>query len=334
MDSISLEHGAGGKLSHDLFTQVFASKYGNRHLKKAADKAVVRIGNRRIAFTTDAFIMSPRKVPGCSLGALSIHGTVNDLLTCGAKPMYVSASFVVEEGFALEELGGIAADMASAAKKCGVEIVTGDTKVVERGKADGAFVVTSGIGEVLSRVNVSGGNARPGDSVIITGSVGRHGVAVLIARGEFGLATEIKSDCRSLTGLILPLLKKHGSMIHSLRDPTRGGIGTTLNEIALESKTCVHVREADIPVDSSVKAACDLLGMDPLYMACEGVMAIVVDPRVESPVLRALRKRGAKEAASIGRVVSAPKGRVLMTTSVGGTRNVGMLRGISLPRIC
>jgi len=334
MDRISLEHGAGGKLSHDLFTRVFASKYGNRHLSRAADKAVLRIGNRRIAFTTDAFIMSPRKVPGCSLGALSIHGTVNDLLTCGAKPMYVSASFVMEEGFPVKELGEIAEDMASAAKGCEVEIVTGDTKVVERGKADGAFVVTSGIGEVLSRVDVSGRNARPGDSVIVTGSVGRHGVAVLIARGEFGLATEIKSDCSSLTGLILPLLRKYGPMIHSLRDPTRGGIGTTLNEIALESKTCLRVEEAGIPIDPSVKAACDLLGMDPLYMACEGVMAIVVDPRAESQVLRALRKRGAKEAAPIGRVISIPKGRVLMTTSVGGIRHVGMLRGVSLPRIC
>jgi len=248
--------------------------------------------------------------------------------------MYVSASFIVEEGFPVKELDEMASRMACAAKECGVKVVTGDTKVVERGKADGAFVITSGIGEVLRGVNVSGANVRPGDKMIVTGGIARHGVAVLIARGEFGLATDVRSDCGPLTGLILPLLRRYGSRIHSLRDPTRGGLGTTLNEIALESKVCIQVQEKGIPVDPSVRAACDLLGMDPLYMACEGVMVIAVDPRVERHVIRDLHRLGAKEAAEIGYAASAPRGRVIMTTSVGGTRQVRMLSGLSLPRIC
>jgi len=331
---ISLEHGAGGKLSHDLLNEVFRAKYDNTYLRKASDKAVLKIGGRKVAFTTDAFVMAPARVPGCSLGELSVFGTVNDILTCGAKPLYLSSSFVIEEGFRLQELEEIAADMASAARRCNVKIVTGDTKVVERGKADGAFVVTSGIGEVMRGVSVSGSNAKVGDKVIVSGSVGRHGAAVLIARGEYGLSANIRSDCAPLSSLVVPMLKKLGNRVHVLRDPTRGGLATTLNEIATESRVCVEIDERSIPIDESVRAACELLGIDPLYMACEGVMALLVDPAVEQSALIGLRRRGARESASIGTVTSSPKGKVLMTTSVGGKRYVGMLRGMSLPRIC
>jgi len=334
MDRISMEHGAGGRMSHELFERVFSSRYGNKYLDRAADKAVLKIGRNRIGFTSDAFVMSPRKVQGCSLGALSVFGTVNDLLTCGATPLYLSSSFIIEEGFPFDELDQIASDMTSAARKCKVEIVTGDTKVVERGKADGVFIVTSGIGSVARGVEVSGSNARARDRVIVTGSVGNHGVAVMIARGEFGLSAKVKSDCGPLSDLVLPALRKHGSRVHVLRDPTRGGLATVLNEISIESGVAIEIDEKSIPIEAGVKAACDLLGMDPLYMACEGVMVLIVDKRIEDSVLRELRRRGATRAAVIGTVTGSPKGRVIMTTSVGGKRYLSMLKGMSLPRIC
>jgi hydrogenase expression/formation protein HypE len=334
MDRISMEHGAGGKMSHELFEQVFSSRYGNKYLDRASDKAVLKIGRNRVAFTSDSFVMSPRQVPGCSLGALSVFGTVNDLLTCGAKPLYLSSSFVIEEGFLFDELNQIASDMAFAAKKCKVEIVTGDTKVVERGKADGVYIVTSGIGAVIQGVGVSGSNARVRDRVIVTGSVGNHGVAVMIARGEFGLSADIRSDCGSLSDLVLPLLRKFGSKVHVLRDPTRGGLATVLNEISVESRVAIEINEGSIPIEPSVRAACDLLGMDPLYMACEGAMVLIVDKRIENPVLRELRRRGAPKATTIGAVAGSPKGKVMMTTSIGGKRYLSVLKGMSLPRIC
>lgn len=334
MDKINLEHGAGGKLSHDLLRSVFSSRYGNEYLERAADKAIIKLTGRRLAFTTDAFVMSPRNVPGCSLGALSVFGTVNDLLTCGARPLYLSSSFVIEEGFPISELEEIARDMASAARRCDVKIVTGDTKVVERGKADGVFIVTSGIGEVLSKANVSGSNAAAGDSVIVTGSVGRHGIAVMLARGEFGVTAEVESDCRPLSSSLLPVLRKYGPFVHTLRDPTRGGLATTLNEIAMESGASINIDEGKVPIEPTVRAACDLLGLDPFYLACEGVMVLVVRSQAESSVVRELRRRGAPKSIAIGSVKRSPKGRVSMTTSVGGKRYLGMLRGVSLPRIC
>jgi hydrogenase expression/formation protein HypE len=334
MDRITMEHGAGGKMSHELFEQIFRSRYGNKYLGTASDKAVLKIGRNRVAFTSDAFVMSPRQVSGCSLGALSVFGTVNDLLTCGAKPLYLSSSFVIEEGFLLDELSQIVSDMAFAAKKCKVEIVTGDTKVVERGKADGVYIVTSGIGTVIQGVGVSGSNARVRDKVIVTGSVGNHGVAVMIARGEFGLSADVGSDCGSLSDLVLPLLRKFGSKVHVLRDPTRGGLATVLNEISIESRVAIEIDERSIPIEPGVRAACDLLGMDPLYMACEGVMVLIVDKKMENPVLRELRRRGARKAMTIGTVAGSPKGRVTMTTSIGGKRYLSMLKGMSLPRIC
>ncbi len=321
-------------MSHELFEQVFSSRYGNRYLDAASDKAVLKIGKNRIAFTSDAFVMSPRRVPGCSLGSLSVFGTVNDLLTCGAKPLYLSSSFVIEEGFLFDELDQIASDMASAAKRCKVEVVTGDTKVVERGKADGVYVVTSGIGSVAPGVNVSGSNARVHDKVIVTGNVGNHGVAVMIARGEFGLSSDVRSDCSPLSGLMLPLLSKFRRRIHALRDPTRGGLATVLNEMSIESGVAMEVDEKNIPIEPSVRAACDLLGMDPLYMACEGTMVLIVDKRIEKPVLRELRRRGARNATTIGAIARSPRGKVTMTTPIGGKRYLGMLRGMSLPRIC
>ncbi len=335
MSYITLEHGAGGKLSHELLKSIFVREYGGKSLAKAGDKAVLSIGGSRIAFTTDAFVMSPRVVPGCSIGKLCITGTINDLLTCGARPLFISASFIIEEGFPIEELSSISTDLAGAAKASGIEIVTGDTKVVQKDRADGVYVVTSGIGEVLKDVDVSGSNARAGDDVIVTGELGCHGVAVMLARGEFKIAAKANSDCNALTSLVLPLLRRWKRSIHALRDPTRGGISTTLCEIAIESNVGIEIDESMLPISNSTRAACELLGIDPLFMANEGVMAIVADHVFSERIVRMLRrKRNGENSRIIGNVVANHKGKVKMKTKIGGERYLELLRGMSLPRIC
>lgn len=335
MSQINLEHGAGGKLSHDLVRSIFLRSYGGPLFRKAGDKAVVSIAGKKIAFTTDAFVMSPMDVPGCSLGALCVTGTINDLLTCGARPLFMSVSFILEEGFQMDRLVAISKDIARAAHLSGVAVVTGDTKVVERHKADGAYITASGIGEVIEGVNVSGSNAKVGDHVIVTGDIGNHGVATMLARGEFNIAARTKSDCRSLADLILPMLENFKNRVHALRDPTRGGISTTLNEIALESNVGIEVDESELPIAKPTRTACELLGIDPLFMANEGIMVLVIDPSSSERAAELLRRRRfGHRSAVIGRVVRNHRGKVKMRTLIGGERYLEMLRGVSLPRIC
>lgn len=332
---INLEHGAGGKLSHELFNSLFLKYFRNKILEKAGDKAILKFGSKRIAFTTDAFVMSPKKVKGCNVGRLSIFGTVNDLLTCGAVPKYISASFIIEEGYSLESLSEIVEEMSHAAKLSKVSIVTGDTKVVEKGKGDGVYIVTSGIGEVLNNSNVSGSNAKPGDVVLVSGPVGTHGTAVMVARGDFGLYSNVESDCYPLNDLVIPLIRKYGKKIRTIRDPTRGGLATTLNEIAQESKVGMIIEESNIPVLEEVKAACEILGVDYLSMANEGVMVFVVDEEISDKFLKDLRKNShGKFAAIIGKVVKDKEKRVILKTSIGGERILDMAKGLPLPRIC
>lgn len=335
MSHITLEHGAGGKLSHELVRSIFLRSYGSPLLRRGADKAVVSIGGKRIAFTTDSFVMSPMVVPGCSLGTLCVTGTINDILTCGARPLFMSVSFIVEEGFSTDRLLALSKDIARAARLSRVAVVTGDTKVVERHKADGAYITASGIGEVIEGVDVSGSNAKLGDHVIVTGDIGNHGVAAMLARGEFSITAKTRSDCRSLGDLVLPVLQKFKKGVHALRDPTRGGISTTLNEIAVESKVGIEVDESELPIAKSTKIACELLGIDPLFMANEGIMVLVVDPSSSGRVAELLRgRRFGHRSALIGRVVKNHRGKVKMRTIIGGERYLEMLRGVSLPRIC
>lgn len=332
---INLEHGAGGKLTHELFNSVFYKAFKNKILEKAGDKAILRFGSTRIAFTTDAFVMSPKKVSGCSVGKLSVTGTVNDLLTCGAIPMYLSASFIIEEGYPMSNLREIVRDMSEAAKASGVSIVTGDTKVVEKGKADGVYITTSGIGKVMKNSNVSGSNAEPGDAILVSGPVGTHGTAVMLARGEFGLYSNVSSDCCALNDLVIPLIRKYGRKIKVIRDPTRGGLATTLNEIAQESKVGMIVEESKIPVLEEVKSACEVLGIDFLSMANEGIMVFIVDAKVKDKFLKDLRNNPKGKLASvIGEVVNDSEKKVILSTSVGGERILDMAKGLPLPRIC
>jgi hydrogenase expression/formation protein HypE len=332
---INLEHGAGGKLTHELFNSVFYRAFKNKILEKAGDKAILSFGATKIAFTTDAFVMSPKKVSGCSVGKLSVTGTVNDLLTCGAVPLYLSASFIIEEGYSISNLSEIVKEMSEAANISKVSIVTGDTKVVEKGKADGIYITTSGIGKVMKNSNVSGSNAEPGDVVLVSGPVGTHGTAVMLARGEFGLYSNVTSDCCPLNDLVIPLIKRYRKKIKVIRDPTRGGLATTLNEIAQESKVGIVVEESKIPVLEEVRSACEVLGIDYLSMANEGIMVFVVDRKVKDSFLKDLRKNKKGRLASlIGEVASDREKKVVLSTSIGGERILDMTKGLPLPRIC
>ncbi|MCL5110658.1 MAG: hydrogenase expression/formation protein HypE [Chloroflexi bacterium] len=332
-ERIILAHGSGGRLSHELVERVFLPHLGSEPLRQLNDAATLALPPGRLAFTTDAFVVKPLFFRGGDIGRLAVCGTVNDLATAGARPLYLSAAFVVEEGLPLTTLERVAAGMAAAAAEAGVVIVTGDTKVVERGSADGLFVTTAGVGTISAGQDIAGQNARPGDAVIITGSLGDHGIAVISAREGLSFSTEIASDVAPLNHLVAEMLAS--GEVHALRDPTRGGLATTLNEIAGQSSVGVLLREDHLPIHAGVKAACELLGFDPLYVANEGKMVAFVAARDVEAVLRRLRQLpyGA-EAAIIGEAVAEPRGRVLLRTTIGGTRVVDMLAGELLPRIC
>jgi hydrogenase expression/formation protein HypE len=332
-DKILLAHGSGGKLAHELVEKSFVKALANPLLSKMDDSAVFDVSGR-LAFTTDSYVVSPIFFPGGDIGRLAVCGTVNDLAMSGARPLYLSLSFIIEEGLPATELDTIIASVQQTAREAEVEIVTGDTKVVNRGSADKLFINTAGVGLIPEGLDISGSNARPGDKVILNGTIGEHGIAVLSQREGLSFSTQLESDCAPLGGLVAEILKASYN-IHCLRDPTRGGLATTLNELADQSGVGIRIDEARIAVREEVLGACEMLGLDPLYVANEGKLVAVVPPEDADKVLRAMQKhRYGKDAAVIGEVQAEHPGRVVMKTLLGASRIVDMLVGDLLPRIC
>ena len=336
-ERIIISHGSGGRITKDLIESLFISNFQNRELAKGNDFADILIpgGNRKLIISTDAHIVSPIFFPGGDIGRLAVAGTVNDISMSGGEPRYLSASFILEEGLLLTDLEKIAKSMQKTAVEAGVIIVSGDTKVTERGKADQIFISTTGIGFAPADLKIGGQYAEPGDAVIVSGSIGDHGIAVLAARNELGFTTLIESDVAPLNNLVRDLVSEI-VQIHVLRDPTRGGLATTLNEIALQSNVSIELEETSIPVKKEVKSACEMLGFDPLYIANEGKMIVILPEQYVDAALSVLKKSPqSKDAALIGKVITPDgKPRVTMRTSIGGTRIVDMLSGELLPRIC
>jgi hydrogenase expression/formation protein HypE len=331
---VTLAHGSGGKATQALVEAVFLDALGDPSGGKLPDAATLAVDASRIAFTTDAYVVKPLFFPGGDIGELSVNGTVNDLAVSGARPIALSAAFVIEEGFAVADLRRIAASMARAADVAGVAIVAGDTKVVERGKADGVYVTTSGVGVLADGIDLGPGSVRAGDQILISGSIGDHGMAVMIARGELALEVQLESDTASVAGLA-GLLYPLGSELRWMRDPTRGGLATTLNELAQQSGLAVSLDELALPVKPEVAGTGEILGIDPLYVACEGRLVAVVSQTAVVRALDALRSASlGVEAAIVGEIRAEPEGLVLLQTALGGTRVVDMLVGDPLPRIC
>lgn len=331
---ILLDHGSGGKASHDLIKNTFLPQLDNPFLIELDDSTVFDVGDSRLAFSTDSYVVDPIFFPGGDIGSLAIHGTVNDLAMRGARPLYLSVGFIIEEGFDLSDLERILISMKSAAHEAEVLVVAGDTKVVSRGNADKLFINTSGIGIIEGDIDISGHNAQIGDKVIISGTIGDHGIAVLSRREGLELDFPLLSDSAPLNKLVFEMLEG-GSNIHVLRDPTRGGIGTSLNEIAAQSDVGIRIIEEEIPIRSEVLGACELLGLDTLYVANEGKLIALVDPMDADRTLNKMKaNKYGHEARIIGEVVPDHNGRVFMKTRVGGTRIVDMLTGAQLPRIC
>lgn len=333
-EQIVLGHGSGGKMAADLIAKTFLPAFDNPALRAGDDGAVVEVPAGRIVLSTDSHVVTPLFFPGGDIGHLAVCGTVNDVAVMGATPLYLTVGFIIEEGLPLATLQRVVNSMKQAAAEAGVQIVSGDTKVVQRGKADGLYVSTAGVGILPEGRTLGGAQARPGDVVLLSGPMGDHGVAVLAARGELGFETDIQSDCAPLNGLIADLLAACPD-VHVLRDPTRGGVATTLNEIARQSGVGITLFEKTLPVRPAVAAVCEMLGFDPLYVANEGKVLIVLPRESADRALAALRasKYGA-EAVLIGEVSESPQGRVLMKTALGSTRVVDMLAGEMLPRIC
>ena len=331
---VELSHGAGGRAMAQLIAQVFHRALDNEWLRQGNDQAAFDLAGR-VVMTTDGYVISPLFFPGGDIGSLSVHGTINDLAMAGAVPRYLSASFILEEGFALADLERIARSMGEAARAAGVAVVTGDTKVVERGKADGVFICTAGVGVVPAGLVISLERVRPGDRVLVSGSLGDHGVAVMSQRHDLTFETAIVSDSAPLHELVAAMVAAGGEDLHAMRDPTRGGLASTLNEIARQAGVGFRIREEAIPVKPGVAAACELLGLDPLYVANEGKLVAFVAPQSAAAVLDAMRAHplGA-EAAIIGEAVADEHGFVQMTTGFGGERIVDWLAGEQLPRIC
>ncbi len=334
-DRVLLAHGSGGKLMHDLIRKSFVSTLGNPLLNKLDDSAVFQLrGSRRLAFTTDSYVVSPIFFPGGDIGKLAVCGTVNDLSMSGAVPLYLSLSFIIEEGLLIADLKKIVDSIHQTAVEAGVKIITGDTKVVNRGSADKLFINTSGLGIVPPGVDISGANAKPGDKVIVSGTLGDHGIAIMSQREGLKFHVPIPSDCSPLNRLVAEMLEASPN-IHCLRDPTRGGLATTLNEFAQQSKVGININEESVPVNKAVLSACELLGFDPLYVANEGKLAAIVATGDADRVLASMRQnRYGHEAAIIGEVVSEHRGRVVMKTRLGASRIVDVLVGELLPRIC
>lgn len=326
---------------HDLVEGLFLEYFKNPLLEKLEDQAVFEInGANKLAFTTDSYVVDPIFFPNSNIGELAINGTVNDLAMSGARPVYLSAGFIIEEGFPIEDLKRILASMRDAAIKANVEIVTGDTKVVQKGSVDKIFINTAGVGVIETNVNISASRAQVGDKVILSGSIGDHGTTILIARGELELETDIESDTAPLSSLVADMIDEATKLnsidaIHCLRDPTRGGVATMLNEIAMSSEVCIEIREDLIPAHEEVKGACEILGLDPLYVANEGKLIAIVSADVADAVIERMKENiYGRGACIIGEVKPQPQGIVAMKTIFGGTRIVDMLAGEQLPRIC
>ncbi|WP_235558514.1 hydrogenase expression/formation protein HypE [Sphaerimonospora mesophila] len=334
-DRITLAHGAGGKAARALIEAVFLEAFGNPLLEPLGDGAVTGPVAGGLAFTTDSFVVRPLFFPGGDIGDLAVNGTINDLAMCGAAPRYLSAGFILEEGFPVEDLRSVVASMAEAARAAGVWIVTGDTKVVENGKADGCYITTAGIGVIERPVRLSAAAVVPGDSVVVSGPIGEHGMTVMLARGGLDIETDLTSDTAPLHTLADRLLAACPGQVRCLRDATRGGVATVVNEIAAAAQVAIVLDESAVPVRPNVRGACELLGIDPLYVACEGRMVAVVAGDHADAALDALRSHPlGTDAAVIGRAGDDPAGLVLMRTHSGGTRVVDLLVGDPLPRIC
>jgi hydrogenase expression/formation protein HypE len=334
-ERITLAHGSGGKATHTLIEAVFLEAFRNPLLEPLEDGAVFGVNGSRLALTTDSFVVAPLFFPGGDIGDLAVNGTVNDLAVTGARPLYLTAGFILEEGFPVEDLQRIVESMARAAETAGVQVVTGDTKVVQRGKADGVYINTAGVGVFDRDVTLSAANATPGDAVIVSGPIGDHGVTIMLARGELDIESDIESDTAPMNGLVAALLDAVPEGVRCLRDATRGGVATILNEVAVASNVAVVIDETAVPVHAEVRGASEILGIDPLYVACEGRMVAIVDGDAADTALAALRSHplGA-DAAVVGRVKDDPPTLVLLKTEFGGTRIVDMLIGDPLPRIC
>ena len=331
---IDMGHGAGGRASAQLIEELFVTAFDNEWLRQGNDGASLTMPAGRMVMATDAHVVSPLFFPGGDIGSLSVHGTINDVAMSGAKPLYLAASFILEEGFALSELKRIVESMAKASREAGVPVVTGDTKVVERGKGDGVFISTTGVGVVAPGIEIDGSYARPGNAVLVSGHIGSHGVAIMSKRESLAFETEILSDSAALHGLVAHMLEVM-PRVRVLRDPTRGGLATTLNEIAKQSGVGMLLEESAIPVLPQVEAACEFLGLDPLYVANEGKLIAICAERDAEPLLAAMRAHPlGKDAARIGSVIEDSHGFVQMKTRFGGRRVVDWLSGEQLPRIC
>ncbi len=333
-EKILLDHGSGGKVSHSMFTDLILPLFENPELSKQDDGAVLDIDEGKLAFSTDSYVVDPIFFPGGNIGELAVNGTVNDISMCGAIPKVISVGLIIEEGLLIKDLKQILETMAAAAKKAGVKIVTGDTKVVPKGKADKIFINTSGIGVIPVNVNVSGHNAKPGDKIIVSGTIADHGITVLSTREGLKFDSDIKTDSAPLNKMVQTLIQSECD-IHVLRDPTRGGLGTTLNEIASQSGVGIKLDEPSLPIRGAVQGTCELLGFDPLYIANEGKLIAFVPEKDAQKALELIQKdEFGKEAVIIGEVVGENPGKVFLQTAIGGMRIVDMLTGEQLPRIC
>ncbi len=333
-DCILLGHGSGGRLSAELIREIFLPAFRNPALEKLDDQAVMRIGDVKIAFTTDSFVVKPLFFSGGDIGSLAVHGTVNDLAMGGAQPLYLSAAFILEEGLPRETLERVVTSMQRAAGEAGVTVVTGDTKVVEKGSGDGLFITTTGIGTVPDDVELAAARAQPGDVILLSGPIGEHGMAILAQREGLEFDSELRSDSAPLHTLVAALLGATRA-VRCLRDPTRGGVSSALNEIAARAQVGIELDETRIPVREEVKGACELLGLDPLYVANEGKMIAIVAPEAAEVALAALRAHPlGREAEIIGRITDTNHGLVVLRTALGTSRIVDMLAGDQLPRIC
>ena len=336
---IVLGHGSGGKLTAELIDKIFRPAFANPILDKLDDQAVVQVNGTLLAFTTDSFVVTPIFFPGGDIGRLAVNGTVNDLAMCGARPLYLAAAFILEEGLAADDLRRVVESMRDAASEAGVLLVTGDTKVVNRGKGDQMFITTTGLGVIDRPVDISVDRARPGDKIILSGFIGDHGMAIMSQRENLEFEGAIESDCAPLHGLVNAMLEVTGSdgssTIHCLRDPTRGGVATTLNEIAGRSQVGMLLQESDIPVRETVRGACEVLGLDPLYVANEGKLVAIVAAEAADEIVKHMRQHPlGREGVVIGEVVADHAGMVLMKTEIGGTRILDVMFGEQLPRIC
>lgn len=333
-DTVQLAHGAGGKLSSDLIEKIFLPRFSNKTLDKLEDQAILENPGKRLAFTTDSFVVDPIFFPGGNIGDLAINGTINDVAMSGAKPLYLSVAFILEEGLSLEILHKITLSMEFAAKQAGVQIVTGDTKVVNKGSCDKLFINTSGIGSVPNGVNISAANIQPGDKIIISGTVADHGMAVMTTREDLSFKSQVQSDTAALNGLVDDMLDV-SKKIHAMRDPTRGGVATTLNEFARQSNVGIQLYTDAVPVKPEVKGACEVLGIDPLYVANEGKLIAVVPGGIAHEMLSAMQaNKLGKDAQIIGEATEKNRGIVVQSTGLGANRIVDMPIGEQLPRIC